>query len=72
MLEKVFLNAASSQAIDLVSLKATNPRMNSLYQIQSKMLHGTKVIILVEKNRKRGSLAGTVWPQPILKKVRTW
>ena len=25
------------------------PKMNSLYQIRSKMLHGTKVIILVEK-----------------------
>ena len=33
-------------------------KMNSLYQIRSKMLHGTKVIILVEKNRKRGDLAG--------------
>ena len=33
-------------------------KMDSLYQIGSKMLHGTKLIILVEKNRKRGSLAG--------------
>ena len=31
-------------------------KMNSLYQIRSKMLHGMKVIILVEKNRKRGDL----------------
>ena len=28
-------------------------KMNSLYQIRSKILHGTKVIIFGEKNRKR-------------------
>ena len=28
-------------------------KMNSLYQISSKMLHSTKVIILVEKKEKR-------------------
>ena len=28
--------------------------MNSLYQIRSKIMRGTKGIILVEKNRKRG------------------
>jgi hypothetical protein len=32
-------------------------KMNSLYQISSKMLHSTKLIILVEK-KKRGGLAG--------------
>ena len=29
------------------------PKMNSLYQIFSKILHGTKIIIFGEKNRKR-------------------
>ena len=34
-------------------------KMNSaLYHIRSKMLHGTKVIILVEKNRKRVAWLG--------------
>ena len=32
-----------------VCLKNNFSKMNSLYQIRSKMLHGTKVIILVEK-----------------------
>ena len=33
-------------------------KMNSLYQIRSKMLHSTKVIILVKKNRERCGLTG--------------
>ena len=33
-------------------------KMNSLYQICSKILHGRKVIILGEKNRKRVGQAG--------------
>ena len=34
-------------------------KMNSLYQISSKMLHSTIVIILVgKKEKKRGGLAG--------------
>ena len=34
-------------------------KMNSLYQISSKMLHGTKAIISMgKKNRNRGDLAG--------------
>jgi hypothetical protein len=33
-------------------------RINSLYEICPKMLHGMKVIILVGKKRKRGGLAG--------------
>ena len=32
--------------------------MNSLYQISSKMLHSTKVIILVEKKRKEVAWLG--------------
>ena len=32
--------------------------MNSLYQICSKMLHSTKVIILVEKKRKEVAWLG--------------
>ena len=34
--------------------------MNSLYQIRSKMLHGTKVIILVEKIEKEVARLGFV------------
>ena len=33
-------------------------KMNSLYQIRSKMLHSTKVIILVEKKRKEVAWLG--------------
>ena len=33
-------------------------KMNSLYQIHSKMLHSTKVIILVEKKRKEVAWMG--------------
>ena len=33
----------------LYKLIQASTKMNSLYQIRSKMLHGTKVIILVEK-----------------------
>jgi hypothetical protein len=33
-------------------------KMNSLYQISSKMLHSTKVIILVEKKRKEVAWLG--------------
>ena len=40
------------------ALVRISTKMNSLYQIRSKMLHGTKVIILVEKNRKKDGLAG--------------
>ena len=33
-------------------------KMNSLHQMSSKMLHSTKVIILVEKKRKEGGWLG--------------
>ena len=60
-----------------VQWRGTNPyetgtglaKMNSLYQICSQMLHGTKVIILVEKQKKR-------WPgwdsnsQPAYQKLK--
>ena len=39
-------------------LHTMHTKMNSLYQICSKMLHSTKLIILVEKRKKRGGLAG--------------
>ena len=32
-----------------MNLRVIDAKMNSLYQIHSKMLHGTKVIILMEK-----------------------
>ena len=45
---------------NVIFLFIVSAKMNSLYQIRSKMLHGTKVIILVEKKIERGGLAG-IW-----------
>ena len=45
-------------------------KMKSLYQMCSKMLHSTKIIILVEK-KKRGGLAG-VWTHELDVRSRKW
>ena len=48
----VELNTVSTYLSSLLGVIAEYNKMNSLYQIHSKMLHSKKVIILVGKKRK--------------------
>ena len=55
MILNIFVGLQVISVTSVVDLLGVNghTKMNSLYQIRSKILHGTKVIIFGEKNRKR-------------------
>ena len=55
---KLRLKVNNFPKVYFANVLTTSVKMNSLYKISSKMLHSTKVIILVEKERKEVAWLG--------------